>query len=84
MHYNTKPDLSCSHRFGCIAYILNDSPEWGKLDPKGKCALLVGYSETQKGWRVYHPEKKQIQVSVHIKFDDNADLYDSFVAGGEY
>ena len=74
MRYNNKPDLSHSHRFGCVAYVLDNSPERQKLDPKGKRTLFVGYSETQKGWRVYHLDKRKIQVSAHIKFDNDADL----------
>ena len=71
MCYKIKPDILCLHCFSCVAYILDDNPDWCKLNPKGKHALFIGYSETQKGWRVYHSEKKQIQVSAHIKFDDN-------------
>jgi len=84
MCYNNKPDLSHSHCFGCVAYVLNDSPEWQKLDPKGKRTLFVGYSEMQKGWHVYHLDKRKIKVSAHVKFDDNADLRDSFQAEGKY
>jgi transposase InsO family protein len=82
--YNRKPDISRLHRFGCVAFVLDDAPGRHKLDPKGKHALFVGYPETQKGWRVYHPSKRQIQVSANVKFDDDADLRDSFLAEGEY
>jgi len=81
--YNSKPDLLRLYRFGCVAYVLDDTPTRRKLDPKGKRALFVGYSETQEGWQIYHPEKRQIQVSAYVKFDDDADLRDSFLAEGE-
>lgn len=82
--YGRKPNVSRLHRFGCTAYVLDDSPKRRKLDPKGKCAVFLGYSETQKGWRLYHPDKRRVQVSTHVTFDDANDLRDSFQAEGEY
>ena len=83
-YFGIKPDLSRLHRFGCVGYIYNDHPNHNKLDLRGKQAIFVGYSDTQKAWRFYLPDKRTIQVSTHAKFDDDSDCRDSFLAEGEY
>ena len=79
-YFGTKPDLSRLHCFGCVRYLYNDHPNCNKLDPRGKQAAFVGYSDTQKAWRFYLPEKRTIQVSAHAKSDDDSDCWGRFLA----
>lgn len=81
--YGNPPDISRLHRFGCTAYVLNDTPGRSKLDPKGISGVFVGYADTQKAWRVYLPGKRTVTVSVHVRFDDKVDSRASFRAEGE-
>ena len=47
--FGTKPDITGSHRFGCMAYVYNTATQH-KLDLRAKQAIFVSYADTQKAW----------------------------------
>lgn len=62
------PDLSHLRIFGCKVYILDKSQGKTKMDYPGKQGVFVGYSETTKGYRIWIPEKRKIEVSRDVRF----------------
>ena len=64
-------------------YVLDDTPSRSKLDPKGKPGVFVGYSDTQKAWRVYIPARRTVINSTHVTFDDRTGTHEDFQAEGE-
>ena len=49
--------------FGCLVYINVPKKKKTKLEPSGKKGIFVGYSEYLKGYRIYIPGSRQIEVS---------------------
>ena len=45
-----KPDLGNLHLWGCVAYVHNNSHQYGKLGPRGKKCIFIRYSELFKGF----------------------------------
>jgi IS30 family transposase len=54
--YNRKFNLSHIRIFGCTCYV--HSQNAGKLDPRARKCIYVGYSPTKKGYRCYDPSLK--------------------------
>ncbi|GKB41746.1 putative zinc finger, CCHC-type containing protein [Tanacetum coccineum] len=78
-----KPSLKHLHIFGCTCYITRDGENLDKMKQKGVSCILVGYSTTSKGYRVYNKRTKLILKSIHINFDEIKELtkasdYDNF------
>ena len=41
--------------FGCTAFVQDHTPGLSKLAPRARKGVFVGYSRTQKGYRIYFP-----------------------------
>ena len=54
--------------FRCVAYTHIPKDEWRKLDSKAKWYILVGHSESTKGYMLYDIEKKKAFFSCDIVF----------------
>ena len=54
--------------FGCDAYA--HIPERGKLDPKAKRCILVGYGEATKAYRLYDPVSGKIIFSRDVVLNE--------------
>ncbi|KAL8170889.1 hypothetical protein V2J09_022693, partial [Rumex salicifolius] len=52
--------------FGCTAFVHIHQPLRGKLDPKAKKCLFLGYSSTQKGYKCYDPTSRKYYVFMDI------------------
>ena len=61
--------------FGCIGYVLSHDRNQDKLSPRAHKCVFVGYSYTQKGYRLYHPTTKGVFVSKDVTFDENTFFY---------
>ena len=58
-----KPDVSHLRIFGCLMYIHVPKEKRSKLEHLGKKGTFVGYNETSKGYQIYIPIKRQIEVN---------------------
>ena len=66
--------------FGCIAYVHNPVHKKNKWSTKALKCVFLGYSNTQKGYKVYHPITQKYMVSKDIIFDEYNFFYKN-VAG---
>ncbi|KAL1939017.1 hypothetical protein VTO73DRAFT_10277 [Trametes versicolor] len=73
VRFGHAPNISFLHRFGCRAFVYNDHPSRKKLDPRVHEGIFVGYSDTQKAYRVYFPSTRKLVTSIHVKFNDDVD-----------
>nr|GEU85716.1 hypothetical protein [Tanacetum cinerariifolium] len=51
-----------------------------KIKEKGDLCILVGYSTQSRGYRVYNNRTRMIVKSIHIRFDEIKEAYETFVA----
>nr|GEZ47928.1 hypothetical protein [Tanacetum cinerariifolium] len=51
-----------------------------KMKEKGDQCILVGYSTQSKGYRVYNKRTRMIVESIHIRFDEIKEVYETSVA----
>src|SRR6202044_1911368 len=77
-------DISRLHPFGCKAYVSVHLKNQKKLSPRAFEGIFIGYTDTQRAYRIYIPSKSKIICSVHVKFDVNNYMGTSFKAEGEY
>ena len=56
--------------FGCVAYVHDHTPNLSKLAPRSLKGVFVGYSRTQKGYRVYLLDQRKYLVSVDVTFSE--------------
>lgn len=59
-------------RFGEKAYVLDKNPNLGKFDARGIAGVFVGYPKTNKGFRVWIPERRKFVVARDIKFTETS------------
>jgi len=67
----TKPDISYLRVFGCDAYAHIPRMKRTKADAKAKKYVFVGYSEHQKGYKLYDPETMKVTVHRDVVFNEN-------------
>ena len=67
--------------FGCVAYVHNPVHKQNKWSTKGLKCVFLGYSNTQKGYKVYHPITRKYMVSKDVIFDEHSFFYNSI--GGD-
>ncbi|KMQ86259.1 retrovirus-related gag-pol polyprotein [Lasius niger] len=63
-----KPNVSYFREFGCRVFSLNTRPGKEKFDPRSKEGIFLGYSEDSKGYRVWIPSEKKIEMIRDVKF----------------
>ncbi|XP_070020679.1 uncharacterized protein [Nicotiana sylvestris] len=56
--------------FGCLCFASN-LPGGDKFAPRARKSILIGYSETQKGYRLYDLDSKRIFVSRNVTFREH-------------
>ena len=54
--------------FGCVAFVHDHTPNLSKLAPRYIKGVFVGYSCTQKGYRIYLPEQRKYVISADATF----------------
>nr|GFA93309.1 retrovirus-related Pol polyprotein from transposon TNT 1-94 [Tanacetum cinerariifolium] len=54
--------------FGCHVTILNTSDHLGKFDGKADEGYIVGYSISNKAYRVYNVPNKRVEESMNLRF----------------
>ena len=68
--YGKKPDVSNLRVFGCIAYAQVPDSSRQKLDQKAVKMRFVGYSLTQKGYRLYDENRQKIFSRRDVTFNE--------------
>ncbi|GKE53489.1 putative ribonuclease H-like domain-containing protein [Tanacetum coccineum] len=66
-----KPALSFMKPFGCHVTILNTLDNLGKFDGKSDEGFFVGYSLSNKSFRVYKTRTKKVEENFHVGFLKN-------------
>ncbi|KAJ4719824.1 Retrovirus-related Pol polyprotein from transposon TNT 1-94 [Melia azedarach] len=62
-------DYSNLRAFGCTVYYhVNE----GKLEPRAKKGVFVGYGDGVKGYRIWSPSEKRVILSRNVVFDENS------------
>ncbi|GKF42677.1 hypothetical protein Tco_0126019, partial [Tanacetum coccineum] len=57
-----------------------DGENLDKMKEKGDPCIMAGYSTQSKGYRVYNKRTKLIVESIHLRFDDIKEIYETSVA----
>jgi hypothetical protein len=65
-----KPIISHLRRVGCLAYAHVPKEERGKLNPKSKALIMLGYGECVKGYRLYDKDRRQVIYSKDVIFNE--------------
>ncbi|GKC04804.1 retrovirus-related pol polyprotein from transposon TNT 1-94, partial [Tanacetum coccineum] len=68
--HNKPPDLSYLHVFGALCYLMNDSENLGKLQPKADIGIFIGYAPTKKAFWIYNRRTRRIIETIHVDFDE--------------
>ncbi|GJU09225.1 putative ribonuclease H-like domain-containing protein [Tanacetum coccineum] len=62
------PSISHFKPFGCHVTILNTSDHLGKFDRKADEGYLVGYSTSNRAYRVYNMANKRVEETMNLRF----------------
>lgn len=71
--FNKAPSYSHLKVFGCLAHMSVHPHD--KLSPRALKTVFLGYSMTQKGYRLFDPVTKQFHVSRHVVFNEDSFPY---------
>ncbi|XP_047256196.1 uncharacterized protein LOC124888954 [Capsicum annuum] len=74
--FSKDPKLSYLRVFGCLCYV-TILPRGDKFTERAKSAVLVGYSESQKGYLLLDITSKKLLVSKDIVFHEDTFAFDS-------
>ena len=69
--------------FGCTAFVQDHTLGLSKLAPRALKGVFVGYSRTQKGYRVYFPDRRQYVTSADVTFHEDVPYFPSTQSGGD-
>ena len=67
--------------FGCTAFVQDHTPGLSKLAPRAQKGVFVGYSWTQKGYRVYFPDRRQYVTLADVTFHEDVPYFTSTQSG---
>ncbi|GJV38428.1 putative ribonuclease H-like domain-containing protein [Tanacetum coccineum] len=62
------PSISHFKPFGCHVIILNTSDHLGKFDGKADEGYLIGYSASNRAYRVYNMANKRFEETMNLRF----------------
>ncbi|KMQ89436.1 retrotransposon unclassified [Lasius niger] len=65
------PVVSHFREFGCKVFCLDKTFTRGKFDAKSKEGIFIGYAEQSKGFRIWLPESKKIEITRDVRFLEN-------------
>lgn len=62
-----QPVYSYLRRFGCVAFVHTDD---GKLSPRAKKGVLIGYPDGVKGYKIWLTDEKKCVISRNVMFQE--------------
>ncbi len=68
--HDIKPRVDHLRVFGCDAYMHVPKDERGKLDPKSKKCILLGYGRETKGYRLFDITRQKVVHSRDVQFNE--------------
>lgn len=72
-----KPDLSHIRVFGCDVYARTPKQHITKFEARARKAILVGYENDSKNYRLYDSKTRSVFVSRHVSFKESNTAEDS-------
>lgn len=64
-------EYSTLHVVGCPVYVMYNSQERTKLDPKSRKCIFLGYVDGVKGYLLWDPTSRKVIVSRDVIFAEN-------------
>ena len=64
-----------SRAFGCVCFVHILTPGRDKLLAKATKCVFLGYSQLQRGYRYYSPNKHRYFVSANVTFFENSSMF---------
>ena len=71
------PDISHLRTFGCNCWYTIPKRKVRKLDPRAAQGLMMGYSKSSKGYKIWDITKEKFIVSRDVRFQESAPRRDS-------
>ncbi|KMQ86600.1 retrotransposon unclassified [Lasius niger] len=72
--FGKKPSIKHLRVFGTNCYTLIPKQLRKKWEPKSKRGKLVGYTDTDKNYRVWDEERRRVDICRDVKFDNTSEL----------
>ena len=69
IYFLRKPNVSYFRVFCCKCFILNTKDDLGKFDAMSYEDIFVGYSNSDKTYKVFNRSTLTIEKSMHVKFE---------------
>uniref|UniRef100_A0A2N9EVF0 Integrase catalytic domain-containing protein n=1 Tax=Fagus sylvatica TaxID=28930 RepID=A0A2N9EVF0_FAGSY len=66
--YGTPASYSSLRAFGCACFVLLQSHEHSKLEPRSRLCCFLGYGIEHKGYRCWDPISQRLRISRHVVF----------------
>lgn len=70
--------------FGCTVFVHITDVGRSKLAPKAEKCVFIGYATNQKGYKVFNPKTKKIQVSMDVVFLEQQPFFENHLQGEKY
>jgi hypothetical protein len=70
--FKRKPFVDHYKKIGSLGYIFIPDATRTKLEPKSRQVIFVGYSQTNRAYRVWDTVTNKVNESNDIKFDEDA------------
>jgi len=72
MWHGKRPRMDFFREFGCKVYVLDRISHKEKFDSKTKSGIFLGYSDQSKGYRIWIPEERKVEIARDVKFMEDA------------
>jgi hypothetical protein len=67
-----KPDISMYRVFGCQVHVNILRKDRKNLEPHSEPCIFIGFADGYKGWKVYSPTTKKVQIARDVIFDETS------------